>query len=54
MNIDIYDIIIILGILLLGFGLWLFNPVVSLCVIGVLLILLGIKGASTIKKGGGK
>ena len=41
----IFDAIAISGLVLLGVGLWLVHPSLSLCVLGVLFIVIGLAGA---------
>jgi uncharacterized membrane protein len=42
---DLFDILVFIGILLLGIGLWLVAPALSLSVVGALLLLVGLLGA---------
>ena len=47
MKIDLFDVLTFTGILLLGIGLWLVAPALSLSVVGALLLLVGFLGART-------
>ena len=41
-GIEYRDVVVLVGLIFLGSGLWLFHPWISLTVIGVIIILLGI------------
>lgn len=43
--IDLFDVLTFAGVLLLGIGLWLVAPALSLSVVGALLLLVGFLGA---------
>jgi hypothetical protein len=47
MKIDLFDVLAFAGILLLGIGLWLVAPALSLSVVGALLLLVGFLGAKS-------
>jgi hypothetical protein len=44
-NVDIKDILVIAGSLLLGYGLWRINPSIAFIVIGAEMISLGLIGS---------
>ena len=50
---DIYDVMGIMGLLLLGTGLWMVSPALALSVVGALLVIAGLFG-SWAKAAGGK
>ena len=41
-GIEYSDVVVLIGLVLLGVGLWLFHPWISLTVIGIIIVLLGI------------
>ncbi len=43
---DRFDVIALVGLLMLGVGLWLASPALALAVVGALLIAFGVLGAS--------
>jgi len=45
MSIDLFDVLALIGIVLLGVGLWLVAPALSLTVVGALLVAAGWFGA---------
>jgi len=44
---DIFDFLAFLGLLVLGGGLWGFDHRISLCVVGAIVVFIGIKGATS-------
>jgi hypothetical protein len=45
MKIDWYDLIVFLGLLLLGVGCWMISPALSLILVGLFLMAFGMYGA---------
>lgn len=43
--IDVYDVMAIIGLGMLGTGLWLVSPALSLSVVGVIVLAIGIFGS---------
>lgn len=43
---DIFDVFAAIGVLLLGAGLWMVTPALSLSVVGSILLCLGVVGAA--------
>ncbi len=46
MRIDVYDALAMIGLILLGTGLWLVWPPVSLIVVGAIMLIVGTVGAA--------
>lgn len=44
------DLLAVIGLALLGYGLWLVLPALSLCVLGVLFLAAGVYGQLTAKR----
>lgn len=53
MTFDVWDAIVLLGLGLLGAGLWMRDPWVALTVVGALVILLGVFGGLGDDRGDG-
>lgn len=50
-KLEIYDVLAAVGILLIGAGLYMVSPPVALCIVGGILLVLGVVGAA---RGGGR
>jgi len=47
------DLLAVTGLAMLGYGLWLFSPSLSLCVLGILFLAAGIFGQLSARREGG-